>query len=280
MLNSASKKKALSLYKTQETSYRSRRKSIIETSQILFDVRLKMLSYIEMSETIINNIANTPKTFDKQIKEININYKNFNQFLDDMGEYTTEKVGGSIAGAGVAVGVGVAAFGSTAAMSIATTFGVASTGTAISTLSGAAATNAALAWLGGGALTAGGSGITAGSALLALAGPVGWSIGGVAFLGGGLYTNSKNKKIAEEALEKTKELKGLNAELRLVMKDLYPLKDSTITLNEGLLPIIEQASLLERRDYATLTEDEKALLGSLVNNTLAASILLNKTVGK
>ena len=39
-------------------------------------------------------------------------------------------------------------------MGVATTFGVASTGTAISALSGAAATNAALAWLGGGALAA------------------------------------------------------------------------------------------------------------------------------
>ena len=51
---------------------------------------------------------------------------------------------------------------------IATTFGVASTGTAISTLSGAAATNAALAWLGGGALAAGGGGMAAGEAFLTL----------------------------------------------------------------------------------------------------------------
>ena len=71
-------------------------------------------------------------------------------------------------------------------MGIATTFGVASTGTAISTLSGAAATNAALAWLGGGALAAGGGGMAAGNALLALAGPVGWAIAGVALLSSGI----------------------------------------------------------------------------------------------
>ncbi|MGW8444460.1 hypothetical protein ACWGXJ_26515 [Paenibacillus sp. S33] len=45
--------------------------------------------------------------------------------------------------------MGVAAFGPTVALAIATTFGTASTGTAIATLSGAAATNAALAWLWG-----------------------------------------------------------------------------------------------------------------------------------
>lgn len=63
-------------------------------------------------------------------------------------------------------------------MAIATTLGTASTGTAISALSGAAATNAALAWLGGGALATGGGGVAAGEAFLALAGPVGWAIGG------------------------------------------------------------------------------------------------------
>ena len=61
-------------------------------------------------------------------------------------------------------------------MGVATTFGVASTGTAISALSGAAANSAALAWLGGGALAAGGGGMSAGTAFLGLAGPVGWTM--------------------------------------------------------------------------------------------------------
>lgn len=60
--------------------------------------------------------------------------------------------------AGTLAGVG--------ALGVATTFGVASTGTAISTLSGAAATNATLAWLGGGSLATGGLGIAGGTAVL------------------------------------------------------------------------------------------------------------------
>ena len=80
-------------------------------------------------------------------------------------------------------------------MGIATTFGVASTGTAISALSGAAATNAALAWLGGGALAAGGGGMAAGSAFLALAGPVGWAIAGVSVVASGLlFFKTKSDK--------------------------------------------------------------------------------------
>ena len=55
----------------------------------------------------------------------------------------------------------VASIASSAAMWVAATVGIVSTGAAISTLSGAAATNAAMAWFGGDALAAEGGGIYA-----------------------------------------------------------------------------------------------------------------------
>ncbi|MDF5718281.1 MAG: hypothetical protein PUP93_31545 [Rhizonema sp. NSF051] len=61
---------------------------------------------------------------------------------------------------------GAAAAGYGGAITVATSVGVASTGTAISTLSGAAATNAMLAWFGGGAIAAGGGGMALGAAVL------------------------------------------------------------------------------------------------------------------
>lgn len=67
---------------------------------------------------------------------------------------------------GTLIGGATTISGQTAAMSLATTFGTASTGTAISSLSGVAATNAATAWLGGGALAAGGGGMAAGTVVL------------------------------------------------------------------------------------------------------------------
>jgi excinuclease ABC subunit C len=113
--------------------------------------------------------------------------------------------------AGIGAGVAVAALGPTAAMGIATTFGVASTGTAISALSGAAATNAALAWLGGGALAAGGGGMAAGSAFLALAGPIGWAIAGVAIISSGLmFWKTKSDKERFNAIDDLK--RALNME--------------------------------------------------------------------
>ena len=87
---------------------------------------------------------------------------------------------------GVGAGVAVATIGPTAAMGIATTFGVASTGTAISALSGAAATNLCISMVGWWSTCAGGGGMAAGNAFLALAGPIGWAIAGVALLGSGI----------------------------------------------------------------------------------------------
>ena len=63
---------------------------------------------------------------------------------------------GTAAGSALALG----------SMSLVTTFGAASTGTAITSLSGVAATNATMAWFGGGALSAGGAGMAGGAVVL------------------------------------------------------------------------------------------------------------------
>lgn len=81
----------------------------------------------------------------------------------------------------------------TAAMSLATTFGTASTGTAISSLSGVAATNAATAWLGGGALAAGGGGMAAGTVVLTTIPIVGGVVAASA-ISYGAYKYVKGKK--------------------------------------------------------------------------------------
>lgn len=147
----------------------------------LYVERCRAIDSIDFVEDLINRIANHPKSFDTDFETIRMSRK---QFIDAcaFSDREIQKARQAAAGAGLAVGASVAFMAPTAAMWIATTFGTASTGAAISTLSGAAATNAALAWLGGGPLAAGGSGIAAGNALLALAGPIGWSIAGATLL--------------------------------------------------------------------------------------------------
>ena len=147
----------------------------------------------------IRNIPTDKKLECEKLKKIRLNWKQQAEKIES--DYRAAAVKNAGAGAaGVGAGVAVVALGPTAAMGIATTFGVASTGTAISTLSGAAATNAALAWLGGGALAAGGGGMVAGNAFLALAGPVGWAIAGVALIASGLmfWKSASDKKKIED----------------------------------------------------------------------------------
>lgn len=181
----------------------SKKKSKLQISQEKAEVAIRMTNrkiaelgnqtsniYDELTtiQSLFDAIKNVPS--DKQLeyqelKEIRLNWKQLAVNIEaDYKNATATNTGKSAASVGA--GVAVATLGPTAAMGIATTFGVASTGTAISTLTGAAATNAALAWLGGGALAAGGGGIAVGNALLALAGPVGWAIAGAAILGSSL----------------------------------------------------------------------------------------------
>ena len=134
----------------------------------LYIERCRSLDSISFVESLVNSIANRPKSFDAEIEEISVHRKKFTESRDFADRELQEvRKAAAGAGAGLAAGASVAFMAPTAAMWVATTFGTASTGAAISTLSGAAATNAALAWLGGGALAAGGGGMTAGSALLA-----------------------------------------------------------------------------------------------------------------
>lgn len=108
---------------------------------------------------------------------------------------------------------------------------MASTGTVISTLSGAAATNAALAWLGGG----GGGGMAAGEAFLALAGPVGWAIAGVALLVSGLM------------FWKTKTDKGHIEDVftSISQRDVRSYELAIVELNERIARIIDESSKLQ-----------------------------------
>lgn len=175
--------------------------------------------------------------------------------------------------AGVGAGVAVAAAGPTLAMGIATTFGVASTGTAISSLSGAAAAHAALAWLGGGALAAGGGGMAAGNALLALAGPVGLTIAALSLTASGLLLfKSKSERSRVEAIYE-----------RIGERDAAACELAMVEMHERIQRIEDEAGLLAQaleeirdfgEDYRAMTEEQQYKLGAYVNLMEAAAMLL------
>ncbi len=236
------------------------------------------LSNIQELFDAIRNVPSDKKLEYEKFKEIRLNWKQQAEKIES--DYKAAIVKNAGAGAaGIGAGVAVVALGPTAAMGIATTFGVASTGTAISALSGAAATNAALAWLGGGALVAGGGGMAAGNAFLALAGPVGWAIAGVALLASGLmlWKSMDDKRRVEDIFT------------LISKRDIRSYELAIVELNERISRIISESELLNKAiseiktfgtDYNKMTETQQYELGSYVNlMTSSTQLLVNPIMG-
>ena len=100
----------------------------------LFDQRKRAArEVVEVVETYVNGLSNSPKEFDRTVQEYRIETCRFNQIVHEIQVGATQavKIGTATGTAVAGTGVAVAAFGPTAAMAVATTFGVASTGTAI-----------------------------------------------------------------------------------------------------------------------------------------------------
>lgn len=226
----------------------------------------------------IRNVPNEKRLEYERLKEIRLNWKQQAEKIESDYKNAAVKNAGKGA-AGVGAGVAVAALGPTAAMGIATTFGVASTGTAISTLSGAAATNAALAWLGGGALAAGGGGMAAGEAFLALAGPVGWAIAGIALIGSGLLL--WKGKSDQSRLEDIFTL--------ISKRDVKSYDLAIVEINERITRITDESQKLTTAiaqtksfglDYDLMTEAQQYELGSYVNlMNSSTQLLVNPIMG-
>lgn len=277
MFYNHAKQKAIELLKSKEAEYNRLGTQANDYALKLFEVRKSAALAIDRIEKYVNALANSPKEFAKQIAEVSLSIKEFNEAVRIEKENASNNIkGASTALSGTVAGGAIAALGPTAAMAVATTFGTASTGTAIASLSGAAATNAALAWLGGGSLAAGGGGISAGSAFLAMAGPVGWTVAGAAIVGGGLFAIYKNKKAAEEANDKAKQIAERIYKLRPKLAQLVKLHNNTVELKSGL----NIAAMVNTypNDYLQFNEDQKKALATVINNVRSMGELINKRV--
>ena len=247
----------------------------------LYIERCRASDLIGFIEVLINSIANRPKSFDSEFEEIRISRNQFKDSCDFANrelQLAREAAGG--AGAGLAAGASVAFMAPTAAMGVATTFGTASTGVAINTLSGAAATSAAYAWLGGGTIAEGCGGIAAGKALLAMAGPIGWTIAGATLLSSILLFSSKRTKLNKQKNEEIEALK-INIEAATELSaQIGELLGKTSSARLGLSSLYSNCVPLFGENYVDLSDAEKEKLGALVNNTKAVSALFGKTVGE
>ncbi|MEU0540813.1 hypothetical protein ABZ319_13175 [Nocardia sp. NPDC005978] len=241
--------------------------------------RERAADLIELVESLVNSIACTPKSFERDFIEINADKTSFVDATEfAQRDLAAARQSAAGAGAGFTAGAAVASMAPSAAIWVATTFGTASTGSAISTLSGAAATKAALAWLGGGALAAGGNGIAGGGALLALAGPVGWGIAGatllasIALLARKKFENREAKQEALTALTRNTALvRGMDAEISDLLERTAALRGLLVTSYGGALGLFGA-------DFRTLEPARQSQLAALVNNTKACAALLSRRV--
>ena len=245
----------------------------------LFMERTRSVDTISFVENLVNSIANRPKSFDADFEEIKLERDNFLNTCDfGERELQAAREAAAGAGAGLAAGATAAFMAPTAAMWVATTFGTASTGAAISTLSGAAATNAALAWLGGGALASGGGGMAAGHALLAMAGPIGWTIAGATLLTSILLFTSKKAKLNKQKNEEIESVKSNTERIKEMDAQINQILTETVTVRDVLNGSYMNCLPLFGKDYREFSEEQKLSLGTMVNQTKALSALFGKTV--
>ena len=245
----------------------------------LFNQRERSIDLLENVENLINSVANHPKEFDADFEDIHVEKKEFREVC----EYAREELevaqkSAASASAGIAGGMAVASLAPSAAMWVATTFGTASTGTAISALSGAAAQSAALAWLGGGAVAANGGGIVAGQALLALSGPIGWSIAGATLLTSIVLFANKKRKLDKDKLEEIESVLRNTESLNEIDGKLEAILEKTNETRSGLNKQYTKAMSCYGRDFLEIPEEEQMLLATIVNNAKALALSLSEGV--
>lgn len=271
--------KAPDAYEEAIAEYNAAFAAMSDKGLSLLRQRERSADLIEFVELLVNSIAHTPKSFETSFGEIG-DYKA--EFLEAeefaRKDLEAAQMSAAGAGAGFAAGAAVASVAPTAAMWVATTFGTASTGTAISALSGAAASNAALAWLGGGALAAGGGGTAAGGALLALAGPVGWTVAGATLLASiALFAKKKFDNLAakQEALAA---VKRNSASVKSDDAKIDDLLQKTTMLREELVKCYGEALPYIGADFLSLSDSQQQKLAVLVNNTKSCAALLGRRI--
>jgi hypothetical protein len=146
--------------------------------------------------------------------------------------------------------IGAAAAGYGGAMSLATSVGVASTGTLIGGLSGAAGLNATLAWLGGGSLVTGGGGMALGSLVL------GGITVGPAVLIGGFVLAGEGEKALTKAREYEAEVNTAIAKIEAA-KDFMQQVRRQITELQSVFECLNKSAILGLEELESLPSFDK-----------------------
>jgi len=286
-MGSLEMEKKMEELKTICDEYTYKRDRLVKLAQQLFEKRKGYVNTICTIAEELENISGLPKWCEESTNEWFENIRDFQtavKYENDpqkFEELTIEsgRAAAYWAGGAAAAGGALGAFGSTAAMSVATVLGTASTGTAISTLSGAAATNAALAWLGGGAVATGGAGVAGGSFILGLFGPIGAAIAGVSAISGIALVRSKNRKQVENIDKHIDSIRHDIQSLDQKIQRLCQIMNRSDYNNETRLkPTLKWIKKIQPKKYKEWNDDQRHELEKLVNVVSNTVQLINERV--
>lgn len=272
LFNTQKKKNAVKLFEESRNRYDYVNKEINERILSLYSARKEATELIDVIESVFKSNANIPSDYIFKIAEEKAGIRLFIESVKienvSMSNDSSAK-SAAIAAAGTATGMAVATLGAPAAMAFVTTFGTAATGTAISALSGAAATNAALAFLGGGAIAAGGGGMAAGAAVLGAIPVIGWTIGGVAAIGGSILVARKNNKITA----------SIDEQRQTIDKAVAHLADASEKIRACISKInSEQRKITLSLSNLQMSTEIIATLNYIMLHTHSLCLLINKKI--
>lgn len=121
--------------------------------------------------------------------------------------------------------------------------------------------------------------MAAGQAFLALAGPIGWGITAASTGISLISLTSKNKELADNAVEEAKKIEEARESLDENTEKVNALKARTDLLFNDMNKQRNKIIGFMNLDYLSIEDKDKVFLGTLVNNTLSLSVLLNESIG-
>ncbi len=120
--------------------------------------------------------------------------------------------------------------------------------------------------------------MAAGNALLALAGPIGWSIAGATLLTSIILFAKKRTKLNKQKNEEIESVKKNTEKVREIDAKISTILDQTVRIKKGLDDACISCMTMFGKDYLSFDDRQKQALGSLVNDTKALSAMFGKGV--
>lgn len=120
--------------------------------------------------------------------------------------------------------------------------------------------------------------MAAGSALLALSGPIGWSIAGATLLTSIVLFAKKKVKLNKQKNEEIEAVKENTETVRELDAKISAILNQTTKIKDGLDAMCISCMPFFGKDYLEFSDDQKQGLGALVNNTKSLSAMFEKEV--